>query len=134
MTSPAGLAARVITLAVLASACAGPRPVPAPSPVSTTPPVSPTPATVEVPALVGLSRVRAIETILQLGLNVRVLPLGRPPKEAKEDEVAQQIPFAGSGVLPGAEVLIGAYCVPAPCPSPNEGETIYDPCTCAIRS
>jgi hypothetical protein len=84
--------------------------------------------------LVGLTRVRAIETLLQLGLNVRVLPLGKPPRAAREDEVARQIPFPGSAVVPGAEVLIGAYCVPAPCPSPDEGETIYDPCTCATRS
>jgi hypothetical protein len=91
-------------------------------------------ATIEVPALVGLGRVRAIETVLSLGLNVRVLPLGPPPKNKRKDEVARQVPFAGTGVVPGGEVLIGAYCLPAPCPSPAGGETIYDPCTCATRS
>jgi hypothetical protein len=118
----------------MASACTGPIPAPTPRPAPSTASVTPTPATIEAPALVGLSRVRAIETVLSLGLNVRVLPLGRPPQNKRKDEVARQVPFAGSDVVPGAEVLIGAYCLPAPCPSPAEGETIYDPCTCATRS
>jgi hypothetical protein len=105
-----------------------------PQTVPTSPPVTPSLATVEAPALLGLTRVRAIETILGLGLNVRVLPLGRRPKGATKEELGRQIPFPGSGVAPGAEVVIGAYCVPRPCPSPSEGTTIYDPCTCATRS
>jgi hypothetical protein len=129
-----GRIAGLVTVALLAAGCTGPGPGPTPSPGPTTPAVSPTVASVEVPALVGLSRVRAIETVLSLGLNVRVLPLGKPPNSSKKDEVARQVPFPGSGVALGAEVLIGAYCLPAPCPSPDEDETIYDPCTCATRS
>ncbi|MFN2589902.1 MAG: hypothetical protein ABR518_03945, partial [Actinomycetota bacterium] len=62
-----------------------------------------------------------------------VVPLGEPAGSPR-DRVARQVPLPGSTVSVGAEVLLVVYCKPAPCPSPPQGRTIYDPFTCATRS
>ncbi|HJP65883.1 MAG TPA: PASTA domain-containing protein [Actinomycetota bacterium] len=128
---------RLIRVAALAAgamvlvACGGPVPAPAPSQT----PLAPAPSipTVEVPSLKGAKRTEAVQAVLALGLNVRVVPLGHRAGQPV-DRVAQQVPLAGSRVPPGAEVTLAAYCRPKPCPSPPPGRTIYDPCSCATRT
>ncbi len=125
----AGLASVVFAVAV---ACGSATPAQLPPSAPVTPPSASTQA-VRVPELIGKSRVRAIRAVLQLALNVRVVPLGRP-KGRPRDRVARQVPLPGSRVPLGAEVVLAVYCSPRPCPSPPPGRTIYDPCTCATRT
>ena len=104
-----------------------------PPPTPTVPTPTASTETAKVPNLVTKSRAVAIQAVLKLRLNVRVVPLGEPAGKPK-DHVARQVPLPGSTVAIGAEVLLVVYCKPAPCKSPPKGRTIYDPCTCATRS
>ena len=87
------------------------------------------PAGVLVPHLVGLSRSEAERSLLTRGLLVEV----RPQTGVADDLVVGQRPDADLRVRRHSLVVLLVRCLPAPCPAPPEGTTIYDPCSCAFR-
>jgi hypothetical protein len=84
---------------------------------------------VATPDVVGLTTSRADSVVQGKGLLLEVAPVGG----GDDQIVLAQSPKAGELTLSHSVVLVQARCHPAPCPSPDEGKTIYDPCTCAAR-
>jgi beta-lactam-binding protein with PASTA domain len=82
-----------------------------------------------VPHLVGLHRPEAVRALEARGLFVQVKPEG----SVDDDVVVGQRPEADVRIPRHSLVVLTVRCVPAPCPAPPEGTTIYDPCSCAFR-
>ncbi|HYU56713.1 MAG TPA: PASTA domain-containing protein [Actinomycetota bacterium] len=78
--------------------------------------------------MVGRQRRDAEALLEDAGLDVRVEPRG-----GDSDIVVAQDPAAGSLVEDGTEVRLAVECVPAPCPTPPQGQEIVDPCGCVTR-
>jgi hypothetical protein len=81
-----------------------------------------------VPDVVGLSTTHAVAVVEGAGFRFRIIPVG-----GTTPTMVGQDPAAGSLAARGITVTLRASCLPAPCPFPGEGKTIYDPCTCAAR-
>jgi hypothetical protein len=115
----------LLGFALLCGACTsggGPEPIRHPRTVQG-------PGGVLVPHLVGLSRREAERALETRGLFVKVQPEGG----VIDDLVVGQRPEADVRVPRHSLIVLTVRCVPAPCPAPPEGTTIYDPCSCAFR-
>ena len=113
-----------LALGMLLSACTGGKPMVEDSLSH--------PATREViagvPDVVGLNTRQAVALLDRAGLQFRIRAIG-----GRSPTVVRQLPLPGAPAEPGTVVTMDASCYPAPCPSPGEGKSIYDPCTCAGR-
>ncbi|MBI4260662.1 MAG: PASTA domain-containing protein [Actinobacteria bacterium] len=82
-----------------------------------------------MPDLVGLTRTEASQLLRTMGLVFWVETAGQP----LDDIVVGQTPEPGVHLSSGAEVIIRARCLAAPCPTNPAGTLIYDPCSCDFR-
>ena len=81
---------------------------------------------VRVPNLLGLDREDAESRLDQLGIDYRVSVAGPP----LDDRVVGQRPRPGRFISGFETLTLAVRCAPLPCPSPEPGEVIYDPCSC----
>lgn len=83
----------------------------------------------ELPDFVGTKKADAERILRELDLEFFIDPAGPP----YDDLVVGQDPSAGVTVEASSQVVLSVRCQPAPCPSPEKGKSIYDPCSCAAR-
>jgi hypothetical protein len=82
-----------------------------------------------LPNWVGETREMASQELDDLGIAFHVVAKAPP----EDDLVFGQSPSPGVALANVDHVELRVHCQPAPCPSPPEGEAIYDPCSCASR-